>query len=283
MGTAPLQSTISATVLARFPRFVVLHAIPVAVIAATIACEYVVRTGKSSVWLEGSDMMQAFQTGIQIVRMLAASMALGTWTWYAGAVRVEDAPSAFEAVHTGWTSCVRVTMTVLPLLLLSVLYVFLVCAALRLSAVLFAPVAHWAVALCVAFILACAAPPCVFVVAKYALLVPLTVFEKAPPLPAIAFAGARMTLRTMLSLWFMLGLHAAAVLACMLLPAWCYVDGIWTTLSPVCSLPCWILVRQLAGLGLFVVGAPVACASMATLYFIVQPPAPEPRSDNSHD
>ena len=273
MDTETLHSpsAVRAMLSGRLPRFLALHAIPVAIIAVTIVCEYSVRSAKSAAWLEGSDLQQMFHLSLLVARLLAAGMALATWTWFAGAMRVEDTPSVIEAVHTGWSSCVRVVLAGLPLLLLSVLYVFVVCSALRLGTLMFTPVGSWAIALWATFVLACALPPCLVLIARFALLVPLTVFEQAPPLPALGLAGARMPLRAMNCLWFMLVLHALAMLACVLLPSWCYVNGMWTVLGSACGEPRWILTRQLIGLALFTGGAPVACASMASLYFILLP------------
>jgi len=269
---AILKTGISAAAPAppgRLLSFAALHAAPMALLGGTIACEYVFRTGQPAGWLDESQISQAFTVVIFVIRFAAFAIALGAWTWYAGAVRFEESPSLTEAILTGWTSCVRLAFAAAPLWILSLLYATFVARAARLGAFAFQPAGAWAVMLCTVFIIACALPPLLFIAAKYVLLVPLVVYERASWLPAIALSGAHMPARTMLSLWVVLLLNGTVMVVCVLLPTWCCADQFLAALGPVLSQPPWSIILQCAALGLFALGAPIACASMASLYFIV--------------
>jgi len=253
----------------RLHSFAVLHAMPMAVLGGTIACEYVLRAGQPAGWLDESEFSQVITVVIFVVRLAAFAIALGAWTWYAGAVRFEGSPALTEAIVTGWTSCMRLALAAAPLWILSLIYATIIARAARLGAFVFQPAGAWASTVCIVFIVACAVPPLLFVAAKYVLLVPLVVYERASWLPAIALSGAHMPTRTMLSLWLGLMLNGAVLLVGVLLPTWCCADQFLVALGPVLSQPPWSIILQCASLGLFVLGAPIACASMASMYFIV--------------
>ncbi|MCX7847423.1 MAG: hypothetical protein N2595_05305 [bacterium] len=212
--------------LQRLTSWPLLMLLPAIVLAVSSLCE-------ALLWKqpETSTLIVLLQYAIGAVRILAFGMGMASITWFTAAALIEDIPSPSEALHAGWQAAWSSGMACLPLWVLLLVYALCTGLFCRAAAQLFRVTGTGIQVLAVTFVLLCAAPLPLLVVAKHCFIVPVAVLGRQRGVQAALRAGALLPWRGFWLVWpYAL---PAAILACLglLLPSLLYVSSLWDLLG----------------------------------------------------
>lgn len=253
----------------RFGALLRVGLLPALILVGSVACEWLLRTADLPIVNE-TTRSTLLQLLVQALRLFGVGMLLAAWTWYCGAALIEETPSVSEAVQTGWRAAIRSALAAIPIwlvLLMGALLAVISAQAMRLA---FAPAGIGAVTVCIVTVVSVAALPFVVVLTKFALLIPVTVFEDSPPFDALRMSVRYMPWRLLALHWWPVASLGVTLLIGVVVPLFLLTNNVWA-LSPGTLHPGLDAIRQLTAVGLLWLLGGVAPALAVALYLSQRP------------
>ena len=257
-------------VRARYLTLLGVGALPLALMLAGAACDVLVQADTAA---QGSlhDASALLLFVLLGVRLFAIGMLCASWSWYCGAAMIEEQPEIGEAIRMGCRFALRSILACLPVWMIGLALVALTLMAGRVMILIFAPVGWAAVLLALLLLASLVTLPLLALLARFCMLVQVTLFDAAPPFDALRRSGGYLPWRAVWYHWWPLWLVGLALLACVFAPACLMTQTTWALLGAgTVSVPHELLRQGLAAGGLWLAG-PLAFALIAPLYFSQRP------------
>ncbi len=255
---------------ARYAALLCVGVPPLALMLAGTACDVLVQADTAAQGsMPGASALLLFV--LLGVRLFAAGMMCAGWSWYCGAAMIEAQPEMGEAIWMGSRYALRSILACLPVWMVGLALVALALMAGRVMALLFAPAGWAAVLLGLLLMVSVATLPLIALLARFCMLVQVTLFDAAQPFDALGRAGGYLPWRALWYHWWPLCVVGAVLLVCVFAPACLMTQTTWALLGAgTVSVPHDLLRQALAAGGLWLAG-PLAFALIAPLYFAQRP------------
>jgi hypothetical protein len=254
---------------ARYVTLLMIGLPPLLLLLAASACDVLIQAQAAAGALPGVTALLLF--AVLAVRLFAVGMLCAGWTWYCGAAMIEAQPDAAEAMQMGWQYALRCVLACLPVWMIGLALVAMALMVGRALLLLFAP-AGWPATLLIVLLLAsCLVLPLVALLARFCMLVPVTLFDAAQPFEALGRSGAYLPWRLVYDHWWPVCCVGAAVLLGVFVPACLLTPVLWALVgADNLALPLALLRHALAAGALWLAG-PCAFVLIAPLYFAQRP------------
>jgi len=257
-------------VRARYAALLCVGALPLALMLAGAACDVLVQADTAAKGsMPGASALLLFV--LLGVRLFAIGMMCASWSWYCGAAMIEAQPEIGEAIWMGCRYALRSILACLPVWMIGLAMVALTLMAGRVMILIFAPAGWAAVLLGLLLLVSLVTLPLIVLLARFCMLVQVTLFDAAQPFDALGRSGSYLPWRAVWYHWWPLWLVGVVLLACVFAPACLMTETTWALLGAgTVSVPHDLLRQMLAAGGLWLAG-PLAFAVIAPLYFSQRP------------